>query len=217
MCNTTTNDEPSFISEFKKIHNILISLVDSKISIYHKLAIFLFLSANQLTKFNLEEQTDVITKCKTLLLPYLNHTTVFNPNVEIKSFENYVQPIEGVNSNQSIIANGISKYKNTDTPPTNDFNVLEWRYDRKNDYRLLCKLSCRIFTIPASSAPSERIFSIARALNKRPKRGSNGKSFNKLLFVNVNSKNYFFNLILISILFVFQGLKFIYVISSCLS
>lgn len=198
ICNTTNSDEPSFISEFKKkLHDTLISLVDSKITVYHKIAIFLFPPANQLTQFSLEEQTEVISKCKMLLLPYLNDITILNPTNEIPSskiytlFENYVQPIEGANFNQSIIENELSKYKNTNVPLVNDFNILKWWHDRKNEFPMLYKLSCRIFAIPASSAPSERIFSIARALitDKRSKLGSNGKSINEILFVNVNSKN----------------------------
>lgn len=198
LCNIINTDEPSFISEFKqKLHDTLISLVYSKITIYHKLAIFLFPPANQLTNFSLEEQTEVISKCKSLLLSYSNDINICYPSTETNTskiyslFEKYVQPIQEANSSQSVIENEISKYRSINTPLQNDFNILKWWNDRKNEFPLLYKLSCRIFAIPASSAPSERVFSIARALitDKRSKLGSNGKSFNEILFVNINSKD----------------------------
>lgn len=181
----------------KDIHDTLISLVESKITIYHKLAIFLFPPANQLTQFSLEEQTEVLNKTKSLLNPYLNYVNIANPPTQTNSsriyslFEKYVLPIEEANSSQSVIDNEIIKYKNTNVLLQNDFNILKWWNDRKNEFPLLYKLSCRVFAIPASSAPSERIFSIARALitDKRSKLGFDGKYFNEILFVNINSKD----------------------------
>lgn len=197
ICNTSNNDEPTFITDFKKkLYDTLISLVDSKITFYHKLAIFLFPPANQQTQFTVDEQTEVISKCKSLLLAYTNDINIDSPPIETNPcrmyalFEKYVQPIEETYSNQSIIENEIVKYKNTTVILQKDFNILKWWNDRKNEFPLLYKLSCRIFAVPASSAASERVFSIARALitDKRSKIGANGKSFNDILFVNINSK-----------------------------
>lgn len=198
MCNTTNDNEPSFIKEFKtKLYDTLISLVDSHITIYHKLAIFLFPPANQLTQFDSNEQTDVINKCKSLLLHYSNESNTddlpiaTNTSTIYSLFEKYVQPIQEVHSSELRIENEIIKYKNTKVSLQHDFDLLKWWNDRKNEFTLLYKLSCRILAIPASSAPSERIFSIARALitDKRSKIGCNSKSFNEILFININSKD----------------------------
>lgn len=197
IVSASSNEEPTFITQFKKdIYDTLTSLVDKNITIYHKLAIFLFPPANKLTQFSNEEQDEIISKCKSLLLPFANEIINNIADIEPNSskiyslFEKYVQPIQRATSNQSIIENEITKYKNTVVGLENDFNVLKWWNYRKNEFPLLYKLCCRIFAIPASSAPSERIFSIARTLitDKRSKLGANKKSFNEILFVNINSK-----------------------------
>lgn len=198
LCNTVNNDEPTFILEFRQqLYNTLISLVESKITIYHKLAIFLFPPANQLIQFNLEEQIEIVSTCKSLLGFYTSDINIPDTSTETTTsniyslFEKYVQPLNQDLSKNSIIESEVNKYKNTIVPLQSEFNILKWWEDRKNEFPLLYRLSCRIFAIPASSAPSERIFSVARSLitDKRSKIAYNEKSFNELLFVNINSKN----------------------------
>lgn len=104
-------------------------------------------------------------------------------------FQSYARQTEISEGN--IIDNEITKYKNTSVPLHDDFNVLNWWYNRQIEFPLLFKLSCHILAVPASSAPSERIFSKARNLitDKRSQIGVNQKSFNHIMFINVNVKN----------------------------
>lgn len=73
-------------------------------------------------------------------------------------------------------------------PLHNYFNVLNWWYNRRNEFPLLFKLCCHILAVPASSAPSERVFSKARNLITDKSSQIGVKTFNHIMFININVK-----------------------------
>lgn len=191
------DEELDFIVQFKNsLLQTLQLVVENNITIYHRIAIFLFPPANQLLQFSADEREEVINKCKVLMTAYIDDTPQPTEPVETQSssgifnlFQSYARQTEISEGN--IIDNEITKYKNTSVPLHDDFNVLNWWYNRQIEFPLLFKLSCHILAVPASSAPSERIFSKARNLitDKRSQIGVNQKSFNHIMFINVNVKN----------------------------
>lgn len=193
------DDDPSLIKEFKiNLQETITSLIDPNITMYHKLGLFLFPPANKLTQFSLDESEEIINYCKSLLTPYADNitlpvnSTATNSSRMFSLFGKHISPSETTaNSSVSAIDSEILKYKNTNVTLYDDFNILQWWNENKNEFPLLFKLSCRILAIPASSAPSERVFSIARTIltDKRSQMTANSKSFNEIMFVNINSKD----------------------------
>ena len=77
----------------------------------------------------------------------------------------------------------VSRYMAETTPPGIDLNPLEWWRDRRGVYPILSTLAMRYLCVPATSVPSERVFSTAGNIVSNKISQTN---VNMLLFLNKN-------------------------------
>jgi hypothetical protein len=98
---------------------------------------------------------------------------------------------ESQNTDDDIIENEIQRYldsqrQNTDTTLT----LLEWWKCNEYLYPRLAKVAKNILAIPASSVPSERVFSLAGNIVNKKRSRLNADNIDKLIFLNMNMKMY---------------------------
>ena len=171
----------------ESLTNYLESVVMDNLSIYHKIALFLFPPANQLLQFSEEEKTQIKDKCMNLMLGYISDGDNDRNIAQIESesnglFSDFVKCQSICNPTQRV-EREFNRYRSLDVAFTTSFNILQWWELHKDEFPLLYKVSCKILATPASSASSERIFFVARNLlsEKRTLLSSDKESVNQIL------------------------------------
>lgn len=81
----------------------------------------------------------------------------------------------------------LEKYLSLSIPYTETFDVLEWWQAHKNEFPILYSLMLKYFSIPSSSAQSEREFSQAGNIVTDKRSNLNPQKVENLLIVNRNS------------------------------
>lgn len=120
----------------------------------------------ELSNFQSEEKENVQTS---------SNTEVFN----------YLFPDDTLLSGEEI--SEIDKYMREDTIAKSASPFLWWK-ENQNKYPMLCQLARKYLTIPATSVPSERIFSSAGDLVRAKRSCLSSKNINMLLFIYNNVK-----------------------------
>jgi len=94
-------------------------------------------------------------------------STLSEPSPSIRSvskpeffFPTLVAAPSNKNSRESPIEE-IEQYSRERVILSHDFDVLQWWRVNENRYPLLSKVALKFLSIPASSAPAERVFSLA--------------------------------------------------------
>lgn len=176
-----------------KILHYLNNLVLENLNIFHKIALFLFPPANKLLQFN-DEQKAAIRKATKEIMSEFTECHMSNPaSSQVVSqsncdlFGRFVNQQSSTNSSDRV-SEELKMYENTVIHFYDDFDALKWWDTNKNQFPLLYKTSCRVLAAPASSAPSERVFSAARSLltEKRCALGGNSEIVNQIMFLNHN-------------------------------
>jgi len=84
----------------------------------------------------------------------------------------------------------IEKYEKEDTKGLDEnFNALDWWMNHKQDYPRLSKLACNYLSIPASSAPVERLFSLAGNLVTMRRNQLDPEIIDSLMIIKDNNQN----------------------------
>ena len=76
----------------------------------------------------------------------------------------------------------------SDHMPSRESSPLQWWKMNSSRYNLLVPLVKRYFSVPATSTPSERIFSCAGLIANRLRSSLNPEHLNMLVFLNKNYK-----------------------------
>ena len=148
---------------------------------------------NKLLQFTDADKRSTKSECQRLVEEFRNSSQndPAEPNVlwpeNVDLFSDFLQETFPENRNETIHQE-LTKYENTYVCMTNDFDVLKWWESRKTELPYLYQVSSKIFCVPASSAPSERIFSVCRhALSEtRSTIGKNAEKVNQLIFLHSN-------------------------------
>ncbi|XP_037940279.1 uncharacterized protein LOC119673117 [Teleopsis dalmanni] len=188
-----SNEDCQTIKVWKEHLNLLLeTTVVNNITIFHKIALFLYPPTNKLTQFSTEEKNNIKNECKRIMDSFVNNTYTKPsidlseqiPNETIDLFSAFIETQEDSNVNGKINSE-IYSYENIKGVLPNDFDVLQWWHLNRSQYPLLYKLSCKIFATPATIAASEAALSHAR--NLITESGcSNFATVNKTLFIHYN-------------------------------
>lgn len=193
------DDDIELVKKFKEaLFENIQTTVFLNISMTHKIAHFLFPPANKLLQFSKDEMDNIKSKCaEELKILWQNEgeeimesPTSTKTSVISSYFKNFVSPTSNLTWDDKI-AREIQTYQNLDVPFEENFNVISWWYLHRTQLPLLYKLSCKLLATPASSASSERVFSIARQLlsEKRTNLSSNSTIFSQIMFLHMNTDN----------------------------
>lgn len=165
------------------------------INIYHKIAHFLFPPTNKLKQFMESEKNIIKMECKKLMIFFAKNITDEHDNLPSTKISmlnsellaDFVDEPASWNCYDKI-EREIRLYENTDVDFYDDFNILQWWNSHKAEFPILYKVSCKLLAIPASSAASERVFSMARNLitEKRSMIGYNHVNVNQIMFLHSN-------------------------------
>ncbi|XP_017475401.1 PREDICTED: uncharacterized protein LOC108365768 [Rhagoletis zephyria] len=175
------NNEDTDIS--KNLKEKLLDLIDTivlpNMSIYHKIALFLFPPANKLVLFDENEKMCIKEECKNIMKSYLNDisnqqgqtessTSVSAYNSQI--FMDFLQPQQLTINLEEKVNNEIRIYEGTNVTFHDDFDILQWWHLHQTQFPLF--------------------FSRARLLisEKRSLIGSNPVNVNQLMFLHSNVK-----------------------------
>lgn len=195
-CNADIEDL-QIVKDLKiKIIEYIDSLVLKNLTIYHKIALFLYPPLNKLIQFSEEEKCKVKEECKRMMRNYFQEQSELENQSEeaagisshINEFYSDFLPQSETFSGIDSVSNELVVYESLNISIHEDFNILQWWHLHKNEFPLLYKVSCKILATPASSAPSERVFSVARNLisEKRCSIASNGGTVNNIMFLHSN-------------------------------
>lgn len=174
-----------------KLSGYLDTVVMANLTIHHKIALFLFPPANKLFHFNKNEKQCIKSECKRIMESYIVDESVIEEqrcsNSDIQMFFDFVLQDDNINAGDKIDSE-IHMYESVKVMLHDDFNILQWWEQHKNEFPLLYKTSCKILAAPATSASSERTFFNARNLisDKRCSIASNDTSINQTMFLHSN-------------------------------
>lgn len=161
----------------------------SNLNIYHQLAVFLYPPTNQLENFDSNTINSIkefcLEKMKKLNNNNLNTTSptdVPSNNFDKLIFSKFIN--EKPNDGNNILYHEISRYSNTSVAYSENFDALKWWETYKMDFPTLYSLSRQILCIPASSASSERAFSLAGNIITEKRNKISPKKVNNLLFLH---------------------------------
>lgn len=117
-------------------------------------------------------------------------------NIDSDVCDNFMSDIIVVSSNvitpETKVQREIDRY--VDAPldvasmTKNDFSVLNWWKDNSGMFPLMSQLAKKFLCIPASSTPSERVFSLAGNIVTQKRSMLLPENVNKLIFINMNKK-----------------------------
>lgn len=195
-CRAESTDIP-IIKTFKEnLIKHIDSVIISNLKMFHKIALFLFPPFNKLIIFSPEEKENIKYECKNIMESYkeFGESNVGNQSEMCTEMSNeYIDLFSDflpntLNRPEDQINFEISSYENENVQFHDNFDVLKWWDMHKNQYPLLYKTSCKILATPASSASSERTFSVARNLinEKRSNISYNDETVNKMMFLRSN-------------------------------
>lgn len=191
----SNNDDIEIIKLLKeKLETYLESVVLKNLKLLHKVALFLFPPTNKLSQLPENERILIKDECKRLMEIYTeaeenSETQVPSLNIldhNAKVFSEFISQTKTIHAVDKLSAE-IHNYEALTINFTNDFNVLKWWEARKYEFPTLYKVSTKILATPASSAASERTFSVARNLisEKRCSIASNDCFVNKIMFFQI--------------------------------
>lgn len=197
-CNSESDDLDLVLNMKRKLQIYLNTIVYGNVSIFHKLALFLFPPTNQLVQFSDNEKQLVEEECRRILESLQNQSPATQENInsqppvckQMKLFTAFIQQ-DFQNNSHGAVTRELEGYKNTRVAYEVDFNVFSWWELHKNSFPLLHRLSCIVFVTPASSASSERVFSVARNLicARRTALSLNEIGISQLIFSHMNIDN----------------------------
>lgn len=183
----------------EKLSTNLDIILTNNLTIFHKIALFLFPPANKLIQFNRNEKQLIKNQCKRIMKTYntevaaaiepeiQNAMPTISTNSKYKMFSDFVLPPEKIRYVDKI-ADEIERYERINESLSDDFNILQWWDHHKNEFPLLYKTSCKILATPASISSSKRALCSARNLISNEKCGidSNDISINQIMFIHSN-------------------------------
>lgn len=196
ICEICSDDVECIQNLKQRLGLLLNEVVMTNITIFHKIALFLFPPTNKLSQFTDAEKCEIKKHCQKMMESFISvsnsdqnesfHAESLTNEKELL-FSGFLQPMNSSNHTDRV-QNELMLYENVNEVMHNNFDVLQWWEFNKLKYPLLYKLSCKILATPASSAASERIFSSARHLlsEKRCLIGSNPASVGKIMFLHSN-------------------------------
>lgn len=198
---TPHNDDIDVMKRFKEaLGGQIQSVVTPNLFLTHKIALFLFPPGNKLPHFSEHEKDIVKTECANQVKLYCDNAGEEEnvaPNldesncVESSFFGDSIAQCSN-NRVEDNIANEIRTYGNLRIPFGKNFDPLRWWHLHEPTFPLLYKLACKILSTPASSAASERIFSVARHIlsEKRTNISYNSDTFNQIIYLHFNAENF---------------------------
>ncbi len=89
----------------------------------------------------------------------------------------------------SLVEDELKRYKSEPRPPQN-IEVVEWWRKRRHSYPLLTKVAVYFLMIPATSVPSERVFSVAGQIVNKKRSSLAPDNVNRLIFLHTNADHY---------------------------
>lgn len=152
----------------EKLRFYLETVVMNNITIFHKIAVFLYPPTNKLLQCSDAEKQYIEDECVRLLKCYQNgiptiprdaRTSSSPVSKHKKLFLDFVEPERHHDTNEVVIEE-LQLYKSTRVMNSADFNVFHWWEQQKNNFPLLYKLSCVVLATPASSASSNECFQL---------------------------------------------------------
>ena len=163
----------------------------TRLSRYESLAVFTHASAlDPRWKLNwaTEIQQSLITKATALLVP--EHIepddTAPPPAKKTKLFRHLPSTTSVMSTSSTLsVATQVQTYL-TEPCLEEDADPLRFWRNRSGDFPQLATLACRYLSVPASSAPVERIFSIAGKIFRPDRCSLSDKRFEHLMFVRTN-------------------------------
>lgn len=194
LCNNSDNDL-DLIKQFKeKLRFYLKTLVEENLSIYHKIALYLFPPVNNLKLFDESEKKYIKSECKKLMqffLEYqkpenenLDNSTISSQNIEI--YADFLQQSTSSDDRTDSIKREILTYELLNVTFHDDFDILNWWNLHSKEFPLLFKVSCMILSTPASTAPCERAYSKAgNIINEK----SSKQNLNEIMFLHINTND----------------------------
>lgn len=150
----------------------------------------MFPPTNKLLQYNYEQKQEIKFECKRLMEAYNDNLP--NQSRQFTASSNIHEPfadfVDQTEDNVQSVDYEVESYEKNNIRLEDNFDVLKWWYSHKNEYPLLYKLSCKIFSTPATSAASERVFSQARCLisEKRCNLSRNDSTINHIMFLHEN-------------------------------
>lgn len=169
------------------------NLVDFEPKLSHKIALFLHPMSKNLKKFTTEEKSEIHTNINSFLkqketnavdLPI--DTSDCSSSKDYYGISDFIDS-DGETSNTETISNELEQYISFKIKTTSDvdsfenFDLNSWWLNHHNRFPNLFKLYLKISSIPATSTPSERLFSIAGLIINDRRASLNPKTINDIL------------------------------------
>lgn len=170
--------DPEMIVKLKEIgHAYWINNIQSHVSLFHDVAVFLNPMLKTLKAFTMEHKTRVYDKTKEMMANFQpseipNAKTNEQPSappaeMSAAMMAFYNDNVEDINEDHDSISRELEEYKSV--RPGAFEPVLVWWHRHKSRFPLLYGVMRLIFAVPGSSAAPERLFSTAgRLVNYRP-------------------------------------------------
>lgn len=194
--------DSALVSDMKKIgREYLKNNIGRYISTYHKIAAFLYPETRSLKMYSREEKNAIIDSARDLMNTKFPKTANDSPRSERSLDQNETFELNRRKSRSISSALEMFRDDSGDDDDTDDIekyismhvrtensgvDILTWWYDQKSKMPQLFKLAMFIFSIPASSAAVERVFSLAGlTIKNRP--NLNPSTLDDLLLLKSNS------------------------------
>uniref|UniRef100_A0A0A1WDS8 Transposable element Hobo transposase n=1 Tax=Zeugodacus cucurbitae TaxID=28588 RepID=A0A0A1WDS8_ZEUCU len=140
-------------------------------------------------KFSISKESDTAQYVSTPFTSSTESFTSSEPSPRLRSvskpefFFSTLVAAPSNNSRQTPIEE-IEQYCRERVILSHDFDVLKWWGVNENRYPLLSKVALKFLTIPASSAPAERVFSLAGNVITEKRNRLGPTSVDNLLFLH---------------------------------
>lgn len=102
----------------------------------------------------------------------------------------YVRKEPGTKTNEEIVNDEIERYMREDSRPNSTESSLHWWKTHEIVFPNLSKVAKKFMSIPATSVPSERVFSLAGLIVNKQRSTLNPNNVDKLVFLNKNYNYY---------------------------
>lgn len=196
-CQVVLTDHDCIKQLKQKLNALIKNVLLENLTKFHKIALYLFPPAKKLIQFTDAEKRCVFDDCVSEITNMKEDLVIQSEqlneiNVEVSELYADFISTSDLHTDASSIREEMENYNNAFIRFIEEFDVLQWWEQHKLQYPQLHKLSCKILGTPASSASSERSFSLARNLisEKRVKICANDDKINKIMFLNSNISNF---------------------------
>lgn len=190
----------SFIKNLKKLlAQKLEKIVTENITVFHKLALFLYPPANKLLQFDDIEKKNIEEECLRLMKCFkTDPRTNIKEETDVvcnaaqskrkKLFSDFVYSGTEKDSSE-LVKEELQIYKLTRVTDTEHFNVFDWWEQQQQHFPRLYKLSHTVLATPATSTAAQRIFaSISDLLcDQWPEFYTNDIDRERIAFVKFNT------------------------------